>query len=1548
MAAVAGLAQRQAPHPDMLRSVRPWDIGRPDWWLYPRELNAFKRRVIAGELGTVFALPGSTHLWVAGQRGLILHSEDGGRHWEQQYPEPPPPGGPPALAALIEGLLPSAQAADAAKTPPQQQVARPVDAGDDPKAIANREQRLKAAQAASAYPAQPEGTGLTPTIQQQAASAAGRAPPPPAPRRLDPGGADAPPSGSTAPIVTLTGLHFVDDQRGWAVGQAEDDRAVLLRTENGGRNWQRLALPVRRASALAIAFDRDGRQGWLGGDNGLLLLSTDAGNTWRDAGPTNSLTWHQLLVAPAGGTAWALGHTPTGRQVWMRSPDHADGVRLAGLPDGFGVCGAVHPGTGRLWLAAQSGELLEINGAAPSGWPRLSGRAAAKPPDAAGPTPADGCLLGFAPDGRRLWLADGFGTLWHLDLPGEQGWQREPLSGVRAVAGAAGQAWAVGAGGALWQHDGSGWQAQSTGALGSLTQVAFAADGRQGWAIGSGGLALVSNDGGVNWAPAYQTPPGVALNRLAVAADGSQVMLANASTLLDSRDGGRHWRRSDFDAPLSGPALDARLETGWLLLPREQLMRTTDRGVTWAAQASAPNGGLSALALSPAGSQLWAVGDAVHLRSGPVAAWQAIKLPPATPEGSSTRPNALAALDDGQAWLTTTDGRILYRAPGGAGFDRTWTGNDRPLHALRMLPDGLRGWAAGMGGLMLATLDGGKTWSPQVSGTAQTLRGLEVSADGQKLWAVGDAATLRRSLDGGRNWSEVGVYHRTWAPWAYAALLLLSAGLALLVLRVTPRGVVMAGDPERAEGASTTLASDQPVIDKAHDLLGYRSAVEALSSFIRNEATEPRVTLAVSGEWGSGKSSIMRMLQTELQRAGFRTAWYNAWHQQQEGRPLTALFNSIRQQAVPRWFEQPLAALRVRSRLIWARGGVYRGASLLAALGLAVLIGDLLRAEGLGSGERLAANFRHYVLGQQTLVLDRSSLAALNPFKEAHDRASTGDVNLAEVARACAAPAKAALLPNPPLNAGAFCAVATQLLPSTEWRNFPSLACRVKPLPGTPAEAACLFNGSDALQQLLKERLALSQAEQALVVKSAQVVPPPPLFSWLHGSLASGMAGLVLLIFTKGVSVYGLQLLAPLKTLLGAKLADESSKESAGTVERYRAEFCLLCQALDGRLVVFVDDLDRCTPETVNRTLELTNYLVDVGRCFVVIGAALERVKKCVRPPVFMARPDSPEGQKEALDYANDYLRKLVHVELPVPGRGEQLHRLLEPRPEARTQSREQARRLLLERAGLAAATLAFLGALWMALGLGARLHDQGGTDVPELKPAPPAASAVPLPAPAPASAAANAAARAETAASGAAARAWVGPDTGPVGLADPGEDERWPRSAWVALSASAGVLAAALGWKRLRRYRTALAVALGGALRERDSARFLGTLRLWSRLVIAHDPTPRQIKRFYNRARLLAAFEAGADKDVDEAQLVALAALDQAQPGLLARLGAATALGDQLLADYLLGETRLDGQPPDPQLQQLWQQHLTLLGRMPSVHELRRFLERVAGLEVR
>src|SRR5436190_18925361 len=105
--ASAWFGPRQAPHPDMWRPLANWDLARWDWWAYPLERNAFRRVIVRGHLNGVHVLADATQAWAVGSGGLILHTDDGGAHWEQLNPRLAPAPAPARTARGFD-LLPSA------------------------------------------------------------------------------------------------------------------------------------------------------------------------------------------------------------------------------------------------------------------------------------------------------------------------------------------------------------------------------------------------------------------------------------------------------------------------------------------------------------------------------------------------------------------------------------------------------------------------------------------------------------------------------------------------------------------------------------------------------------------------------------------------------------------------------------------------------------------------------------------------------------------------------------------------------------------------------------------------------------------------------------------------------------------------------------------------------------------------------------------------------------------------------------------------------------------------------------------------------------------------------------------------------------------------------------------------------------------------------------------------------------------------------------------------------------------------------------------------
>jgi hypothetical protein len=81
-----------------------------------------------------------------------------------------------------------------------------------------------------------------------------------------------------------------------------------------------------------------------------------------------------------------------------------------------------------------------------------------------------------------------------------------------------------------------------------------------------------------------------------------------------------------------------------------------------------------------------------------------------------------------------------------------------------------------------------------------------------------------------------------------------------------------------------------------------------------------------------------------------------------------------------------------------------------------------------------------------------------------------------------------------------------------------------------------------------------------------------------------------------------------------AKLADFSAQ--LGFRHKFAKEFDAAGRALRSRsnpgLVIFIDDLDRCTPSNLMEVLESINFLATAGPCFIILGMDDDKVVEII------------------------------------------------------------------------------------------------------------------------------------------------------------------------------------------------------------------------------------------------------------------------------------------------------------------------------------------------
>jgi photosystem II stability/assembly factor-like uncharacterized protein len=903
------------------------------------------------------------------------------------------------------------------------------------------------------------------------------------------------------------------------------------------------------------------------------------------------------------------------------------------------------------------------------------------------------------------------------------------------------------------------------------------------WAVGEGGLVLHSDDYGRHWTRQYLVPPDAPAAAPKPAAAGwLRELTPNdplaAITLLamvpspgpvkgpQSVDQGANAPPPTpprQPPPTLGEVAKSTLWSvqfvdesyGWVAGANSALFATRDGGERWERQDSgAGSATLLALIMSDRVHGRLIGDDGIERETGDGHTWKISLYPTLTGDPTALREKRVY--------------RSIPRDPANRARFYGAVARLAPLRKQFIDCDLLDDRLWGIGALGLArSIDGGTTWVRSAVDGAPKLRAVSF-ADLRHGWMAGGDGILLASDDGGATWfrqsrpvpalgadaaantaavaRELARYgeYSIWPAPLYCLSLLFVALLLVPALKTPPAEV----DPRPS--VAGLLVSDRPIEAGEADVFDFNAVALGLSRFLRNEKTEPPLTIAITGEWGSGKSSLMNLLRGDLRRYGFRPVWFNAWHHQKEDNLLASLLETVRAQAIPAAWRPEGMIYRGRLLLIrWAR---YWPAVALLLLAFSVSAGYIR------SDPRRVDEAQRLVDSWSTKV---------------------GSVFSALAGNASASKA------------------------------------------GEPATAG-----------------AKSAAGAAGAAPAGEHVP-------VAGLLLSAL-GLAVSIW-KGVKGFGVD---PASLLARDSGRIKDLQALTGFRQRFAAEFRDVTRALNPRtMLILIDDLDRCRPENVLEVLEAVNFLVSSGDCFVVLGMARDRVLRCVglsfkdvadelldpvaAPSAAPASPGAPAppaaataaadlARQRRLDFGQQYLEKLINIEVPVPvPTDEQSRRLLaasepqEETPEARRRRRRQEiwtwTRKLAPFAGFA---------LLLAAGF-----YYGLTRPPEPY-APVAASPVSQPAASPGGTSVHAAA------APAAARQVPEPTLG-----DPVSWRHRPLAALALLLVGLGV------WR----------LSIPPDVVIRDSREFEQALATWHPLLFSWHNTPRSIKRYLNRVRYLA-----------------------------------------------------------------------------------------------
>ncbi|WP_258192871.1 KAP family NTPase [Nitrosomonas oligotropha] len=710
--------------------------------------------------------------------------------------------------------------------------------------------------------------------------------------------------------------------------------------------------------------------------------------------------------------------------------------------------------------------------------------------------------------------------------------------------------------------------------------------------------------------------------------------------------------------------------------------------------------------------------------------------------------------------------------------------------------------------------------------------------------------------------------------------------------------------------------TDNPAGPGEQDLLGARAIADSLTRFLTNENTRPPLTLAITGEWGSGKSSVMNYLSANLKRKGLRPVWFNAWHHREEPSVLASILANVHKQAVKPWWR--FSGLWFRLRLLWRRHWLWKALLLILFANLAFM-GTWLSQTG-----NWNETWRYvlYTLKiEQPVMLSEKGFRQLCPeWAGIHDDSESvvrEESGLAEnklVIVPRHKPSTAIIYVNQPgaakdLFSARECKVLHELHNHQRIRRN-ELGCLTS-ISLAETKQACYASPNVLLKTVERRSGTTLSLDDEKTIQSAMEFLSPDLPVLLPNAFVSWLTALSASLLFLAIKVMALLGLAPVSFIQGflrTTGAVGEGTEKVGTRLLFESHFKAITRLLgQRRLVLFVDDLDRCDPEHTRKVLEVSNFLSSSGELFMVIGMSTTQVlinlKLGFKDTAQMydndlanelTEQDKKPSSARQSRFAFNYLQKLIHIEVPVPKpETAQIKALLmgslssqskaEDRMIREEEREARADKVLAFSAAFIRRSLFFL-AIAAGIYLGMDSADQTRKEQKQSVAAAPQS---------PATTAENKAAAAES-------------STKQTDVTDRPKEtmsseselfrpaytkenfQKWPLQVGMAFALFAALACMVffvllqrlnklddkewLNWIKPLLQR--LKIALLGPEPVKDTPSFTKALEIWHPLIALKDPTPRMIKAFLNRLRYFVSRDNQSPGKSWEAHLVMLATL--------------------------------------------------------------------------
>ena len=281
--------------------------------------------------------------------------------------------------------------------------------------------------------------------------------------------------------VDMSGVCTVDSMCAWVVGFPSDGYGTAVRTIDGGENWQRLGSQgVLPNSSFNSVHALDRSTAWLVGDENTILYTGDAGETWSDLSDPlfngfgyddiHVLNSSQLWVVGGNGTSGIILSSIDGGGTWMEQGDTA-------LLDSFPMINVSAVSADTAWVVGHGHTVARtIDGGAnwelhvPDSLPRIP-----RADDANGVVALSSGWVLVTMDFGKVYISEDSGTTWtKQDVP-----TAELVLGCCALDEQT--AWAAceamnASGGCIigTRNGGSSWGLQHSTSTGGIGDISFA------------------------------------------------------------------------------------------------------------------------------------------------------------------------------------------------------------------------------------------------------------------------------------------------------------------------------------------------------------------------------------------------------------------------------------------------------------------------------------------------------------------------------------------------------------------------------------------------------------------------------------------------------------------------------------------------------------------------------------------------------------------------------------------------------------------------------------------------------------------------------------------------------------------------------------------------------------------------------------------------------------------------------------------------------------------------------------------------------------------